>query len=123
MASIYGAKINNLTLSSATGVADTVTLNDAFKGGSYDSIASFDASADKLVLKKSLFGAIAGKNIEFNTTGTASKATSKIVVNTASGNVYYDAVGSGKGVAKLIAKYSLVPGSGPLTGNRIAVVA
>ncbi len=119
----YGAKINKVTLSSTSGVADTVTLNNAFASGSYDSIASFDASADKIVLNKSLFGSIAAKNIEFNTTGVASKSTSKIIVNTTTGSIYYDTDGNGKGVAKKIAQYSLLQGSGALTGSNLSIVA
>ena len=47
----YGSKINNVTLSSSNGVAETVTLNAAFKSTAFDTITSFDATDDKIALK------------------------------------------------------------------------
>ena len=117
----YGSKINNVTLSSTNGVTESVTLNNAFASGAYDSIASFDATDDKINFKKAFFGALSAKNIEFGTTAT--KSTSKIVVNNSTGEIFFDADGSGKAVAKKIAQYTAVQGRGQLAASNFAFVA
>jgi len=77
---------------------------------------------DKLLLKKSLFGALTAKNIEFGTAAT--KTTSKIVVNNATGEVFYDADGSGsKAVAKKIAQFTAVSGRGAVSSGNFSFVA
>ncbi len=119
----FGAKINNVTLSGTANVADTVTVNGAFKTGSFDVINSFDAAADKIVLKKSLFAGLSGTaNIEFG--AAATKTNTRILVNTTTGEVFYDADGRGKGVAKKIAQYSAIAnGSLALTGSNFSIAA
>ncbi len=117
----YGAQVNNVTLSSTDGVAESVTLNNAFKSGSYDSIASVNAADDKIVLSKSLFGSLTAKNIEFG--ASATKSTSKIVVNSTTGEIFYDADGSGKGAAKKIAQYTVAQGHGQLSASNFSFVA
>jgi hypothetical protein len=102
-------------LSSTAGVADSVTLNNAFASGSYDTVDSFDAGSDKIGLKKSLFGKLGAGNIEVGTAAT-SKNT-RIVVNNTTGDIYYDADGSGKGVAKKIAHYTAIAGGAIGAGN------
>ncbi len=118
----YGATINKVKLSSRNGVAETVTLNDAFTKGGFDTITSFDATDDKISLKKSLFGAIKSANIEFG--AAATKATSKIVVNRTTGEIFYDADGSGtKSTAKKIAQYLAVDGRGDVSASNFLAVA
>jgi serralysin len=117
----YGSKINNVTLSSTTGVTESITFNNAFASGAYDSIASFDATDDKINLKKALFGALSAKNIEFGTVAT--KSTSKIVVNNSTGEIFFDADGSGKAVAKKIAQYTAVQGRGTISASNFSFVA
>lgn len=118
----YGARINAVKLSSQKGLADTVTLNDAFNTGSFDTIGSFDATDDKISLKKSLFGAITAANIEFGTEAT--KATSKIVVNRGTGEIFYDADGSGKKfAAKKVAQYLALQGRGDISTSNFVAVA
>ena len=118
----YGSKINGVTLSGTHGVAESVTLNNAYATGAFDSIASFDATDDHIVLKKSLFGALTVKNLEFGTAAT--KATSKIVVNAATGDVFYDADGSGtKAAPKKIAHYTAVAGRGTVAGSNFSFAA
>jgi hypothetical protein len=118
----FGSKINNVTLSSANDVADSVTLNGAFSSGGFDTIASFDASADKIVLKKSLFGTLTSANVVVGTAATTAKT--KIIVNNATGDIYYDADGSGtKSVAKKIAHYTAIGGGGAISAGNFSFVA
>lgn len=117
-----GAKINNVRLSATNGVAETVTLNDAFAGGAYNTITSFDATDDKISLKKSLFGAIKASNIEFGTTATTS--ASKIIVNRDTGEIFYDADGSGtRSAARKIAQFAAVQGRGEVYASNFLAVA
>ncbi len=117
----YAAKINNVTLSSTNGVAESVTLNNAFVSGSYDTVGSFDASVDRIALKKSLFGSLSTGSIEVGSAAT-SKNT-RIVVNNATGDIYYDADGNGKGAAKKIAHYSVIAGGAALGAGNFSFVA
>lgn len=117
----YGSQINNVTLTSASGVADSVTLNNAFTLGSFDSIASFDSVSDKIVLSKALFKSLKTNNIEIG--AAATKSTSKIIVNASTGEIFYDADGKGKGVAKKIAQYTLMQGGSQLTANNFSFAA
>jgi hypothetical protein len=117
----YAAKINNVTLSSTGGVADSVTLNNAFVSGSYDTVGSFDASVDTIALKSSLFGKLSKASIEVGSAATAKNT--RIVVNNATGDIYYDADGSGKGAAKKIAHYSVISGGAALSASNFSFVA
>lgn len=105
----YGSQINKVRLSSAAGVADTVTLNGAFGTGSFNTISSFDASVDRIGLSKGIFGPLAAKNLQFGASSTASSKDARIIVNTATGEIFYDADGNGKkAAAKKIAQYSAI---------------
>jgi hypothetical protein len=118
----YGAQINHVALSSAAGVAESVTLNAAYRAGGFDTLSSFDASVDKIGLAKSIFGKLKAGNIEFGTAAT--KSTSKIIVNSATGEVFYDADGSKtKSTAKKIAQFSAIPGGAQLTAANFSFVA
>jgi hypothetical protein len=119
----YGSKINKVTLSSAANVADDVTINNAFASGGFNVINSFDAAADKIVLKRSLFSGLSGTaNIEFGTAAT--RANTRIVVNTTTGEIFYDRDGRGKGAAVKVAQYAAITdGSLALTGNNFSVAA
>jgi len=118
----YGSKINGVTLSSTNGVAESVTLNNAFASGAYDCIASFDATDDKITLKKALFGSLSAKNIEVGAAATTS--TSKIIVNNSTGEIFYDADGSGtKAAAKKIAQYTAVQGRGEVSASNFSFIA
>jgi hypothetical protein len=81
----YGSQINRVKLSSALCTAENITLNAAFQTGSFNTIDSIDAASDKILLRKSLFGNIKATNIEFGSTAT--KTTSRILVNSTSGEV------------------------------------
>ncbi|MDP1579293.1 MAG: M12 family metallo-peptidase [Candidatus Didemnitutus sp.] len=109
----YGSKVNSVTLSNANGVTETVTLNNAFKSGSFNSINRFDALDDKIVLKTSLFKKLSAANISFSETATTKNT--KIIVNRTTGEIFYDADGNGKGIAKKIAQYTAVAGRGEVS--------
>jgi hypothetical protein len=118
----FGSKINRVTLSSTQGVAESVTLNNAFASGAYDRIASFDATDDKIALKKKLFGSLSAKHLEFG--ATATKSTSKIIVNNSTGEIFFDADGNGtRATAKKIAQYAAVQGRGEVTAANFSFVA
>jgi hypothetical protein len=121
----YGSKINQVTLSSQAGVSDTVTLNNAYASGSYDTIASFDAAADKIGLKSAFFGSLATKNLQFGSSSTAAAKDTRIIVNTATGEIFYDADGNGKkSTAKKIAQYTAISGgSSALAASNFSFVA
>ena len=110
-----------MKLSSTNGVAEKVALNNAFSSGAYDTIASFDATDDKIDLKKALFGTLTANNIEFATSAT--KSTSRIVVNRGTGEIFYDADGNGRLAAKKIAQYAAVAGRGELSVGNFEFVA
>lgn len=117
----YGSAINAVTLSATAGVAESVTLNGAYKTGAFDTITSFEAGSDRLLLSKSLFGKLTAKNIAFGSAATT--AATRIFVNNATGAIYYDADGSGtKSAAKKIAQLYTV-GHAALGIGDIAFVA
>jgi hypothetical protein len=110
VAMAYGSKINKVSLGTAL-AADTVVLNDAFKQGAFNDINNLQ-SVDRLALSKSLFGALTAKNIEVGTSSAARSNDSRIVVNQSTGDIYYDADGSGSGYAAVkIASYRAVAGA------------
>jgi hypothetical protein len=118
----YGAKINNVKLSSAAGAAETVTLNDAFSSGAYDVITTFNAANDTIAFKQSLFGPLNASSLEFGTEATT--ANSKLIVNTGTGEVFYDADGNGAAAAaKKIAQYQVVQNQIAVTARNFSFVA
>lgn len=119
----YGSEINSVTLSSQGGVAESVTLNKAFATGGFNTVGNFDAATDKIALKKSIFGSLKATNIEFGTAAT--RSTSKIIVNATTGEIFYDADGSGpRSAAKKIAQYTaLAGGSAALGAGNFSFVA
>lgn len=118
----YGSKIDKVQLSSATGVADTVTLNDAFKRNAVNSIGGLEAGVDKIALSRSLFGSgLTTGAIEFGS--AASKATTRIVVNNSTGEVFYDADGNGKGAARKIAQFTTLQQGAALTASSFLITA
>jgi len=94
-----------------TAAKDTVTLNAAFKQGAFNEINNLQ-TGDQIALSKSLFGVITAKNVDLNNSGKASNKDSRIVVNKATGDVFYDADGTGtKSSGIKIAAYKAVQGA------------
>jgi Ca2+-binding RTX toxin-like protein len=79
--------------------------------GNADSIRDFGSGTDKLVLDASMMSALGASGnfaagdarFKANSTGTATDASDRILFNTATGQVFYDADGNGSGAAQLIA--------------------
>lgn len=118
----YGAKIDRIKLSNATGVADTVTLNDAFKRNAFNTVDTLEAGVDKIVLSKALFGSgLTTGSIEFGS--AASKTTTRIVVNNSTGEVFYDADGKGKGAARKIAQFTTLQQGAALSASSFLITA
>ena len=76
-----------------------------------DRISDFASGSDKLHLDDAAFAAIgamgnfaaADARFKANSGGTATDTSDRVVFNTSTGQLYYDADGSGAGVAQLIA--------------------
>lgn len=121
----YGSNINRVNLSTRAGVADSVTLNAAFSGGSFDTIASFDAAVDRINLRSGLFGSLTTSHIQIGTNSVATGKDSRIIVNTTTGEIFYDADGvKTKKAAKKIAQYFAIAGGGlALTASNFNFVA
>jgi VCBS repeat-containing protein len=101
---LYGAEqgdtfVFDTALDPATNVD---TINEFTAGGSA-------SNADHIALSNSIFGlgssgTLAGAAFQSTTDGVATTATARIVYNSADGNLYYDADGSGATEAVLFAK-------------------
>ena len=88
--------------------ADTFAFTTALGGGNVDTIIDFQSGTDKIALSSSVFGAI-GTGLDANEFVVGSAATTAdqhIVYNQATGQLFYDADGSGAGAAVLFAQVS-----------------
>lgn len=92
----YGSKINTVTLSTNASTNDKVILNSAYVSGGFDNVYNL-TSGDKLSIKTAIFGNLTANNISIGTQTTASNANSKLIVNTATNDVYFDADGNAAG--------------------------
>ncbi len=91
----YGSKIYNIDLSTSN-TADTVILNAAYKANAFNAIKNFQAS-DKIGLSSSVFGNLTAENIDIGVgRTTANTAKSKILVDSTTGSIFYDADANGK---------------------------
>jgi hypothetical protein len=91
----FGSKINNIDLSTSN-TADTVILNAAYKSNAFNAIKNFQAS-DKIGLSSSVFGNLTSDNIDIGVgRTTANTAKSKILVDSTTGSIFYDADANGK---------------------------
>jgi hypothetical protein len=91
----FGSKIYNIDLSTSN-TADTVILNAAYKANAFNAIKNFQA-ADKIGLSASVFGNLSADNIDIGVgRTTANTAKSKILVDSTTGNIYFDADANGK---------------------------
>lgn len=103
----YGSKINTVSLSTNTTAADKVILNNSYSTGSFDTINNLSAN-DKIDIKTSIFGNLNATNIAIGANlKTASTASTKLIVNSSTGDIYYDADGNGAAsTAVKIARYT-----------------
>lgn len=86
------------------GGADLFSFSTSLGAGNVDTISDYQPGADKIALSGNIFTAL-GSTIEANefTNGTAITAEQHIIYNTQSGQIFYDADGSGSGAAVLFA--------------------
>lgn len=104
----YGSKINNVVLSTDDAIDDMVTLNTAFNDRRFNKINNL-TSGDKIRIDQSIYGqSLSTANIAIGSgIRSASTADQKIIVDTRSKTIYYDADGNGNGhTAKKIAVYT-----------------
>ena len=105
------------------GGADTFAFTTALGGGNVDAILDFLSGTDKIALDDALFGGI-GAPGSFNANaffaGTAAHDTDdRIIYNSATGQLFYDADGSGSGAQVLFATFA---GSVTLSASDFQVI-
>jgi Ca2+-binding RTX toxin-like protein len=91
--------------------ADTFVLNTAPGPGNVDRITDFTPGTDRISLSKAVFpvlptGTLTSSAFAANTSGTATDSLDRIIYETDTGNLYYDADGTGSGQAVLLAVLS-----------------
>ncbi|MFI0846808.1 hypothetical protein [Mesorhizobium sp. IMUNJ 23232] len=103
----------NDTLTGYTG-ADTFIFNTALNGSTnVDTITDYSISADTIQLDDAVFtaltttGTLPAAAFRANTTGLAGDASDRIIYETDTGELYYDADGSGAGGGILFAKIGI----------------
>jgi Ca2+-binding RTX toxin-like protein len=106
------------------GGADTFAFTTALGGGNVDAIADFAHGTDRIALDDAIFGAGIGSSGAFNAnafvTGTAAgDADDRIIYNSATGQLFYDADGNGAGAAVL---FATLAGNPVLTASDFIVV-
>src|ERR1044072_1385746 len=95
------------------GGADSFAFTTALGGGNVDRIADFNAVDDTIALDHTVFAAlgVGALNASAFVTGTSAQdADDRIIYDQATGNLYYDADGSGSGAAIQFATLQGVPG-------------
>ena len=102
--------------------ADTFRFSTALGNGNVDTIADFESGVDRIALSSSVFtgmgtGTLTASGFVIGTAATT--ADQHIIYNQTTGQLFFDADGSGAGAAVLFA--TVVPGT-VLTANMIAVV-
>jgi Ca2+-binding RTX toxin-like protein len=108
------------------GGADTFIFREMGTANA-DSVRDWASGTDEVALDNSAFTAIGAlgdfaagdARFKANSTGTATDASDRVIYNTSTGSLYYDADGSGGGVAQLIATFQ---GSPALAGTDITVI-
>src|SRR6185503_17271767 len=83
------------------GGADTFAFTTALGGGNVDQIGDFLAGTDKIALDDAIFGALGAGAFAFG--AQAQDADDRIVYNSATGQLFFDADGNGAGAAILFA--------------------
>ncbi|MFN4998929.1 MAG: M10 family metallopeptidase [Betaproteobacteria bacterium] len=101
----YGSTINNVKLSNSA--AEEVILNGAYSNKKFNTITQM-GSNDTLTLKNSLFGPLTASNVLISANATkAISATTRLIVDSARGDIYLDRDGTGKKFnAVKIARYT-----------------
>lgn len=93
------------------GGADTFMFSTTF-GGNADTIADFESGIDTIALSHAIFDTLAPGDLDpeaFAIGGAATEADDRIIYDPTTGNLFYDADGSGSGSAVVIATLTGVP--------------
>ncbi|MEQ1954479.1 cadherin-like domain-containing protein, partial [Mesorhizobium yinganensis] len=87
---------------------DTFVFDTALGASNVDAIADYSVTADKIALSQSVFGMAIGALDQnaFHVGTGAADASDRIIYDSASGNLYFDADGNASGVAVLFARLS-----------------
>ena len=104
------------------GGADQFLFNTAAGAANADWLDDFQAGVDKIALDNEIFTALADGALPSSAfvTGTAAAdADDRIIFDSATGSIFYDADGSGAGSALLVA---IIPAGQPLTASDFLVV-
>jgi Ca2+-binding RTX toxin-like protein len=99
------------------GGADMFQFTTALGNGNVDQIADFVSGTDKIALDDAIFGALGAGAFAFG--AQAQDADDRIVYNSATGQLFFDADGNGAGAAVLFA--TLQPGTA-LTASDFMVI-
>ena len=101
------------------GGADTFVFNTALGAGNVDTISDFNVAADTIELENAIFvglaaGTLTAGAFRANTTGLAQDADDRIIYETDTGNLFFDANGTGAGggilFAELVVGFALTNG-------------
>ena len=104
------------------GGADTFQFSSALGAGNVDVIADFQQGLDKIALDDAIFAGLGLGALQASTfvAGSAAlDAADRIIYNPATGQLFYDADGSGAGAAIL---FATVQGAPPLTASDFLVI-
>jgi Ca2+-binding RTX toxin-like protein len=106
------------------GGADSFAFTTALDAGNADLIADFASGVDKLALDDAIFGAGIGTPGSFNANaffaGTAAHdGDDRIIYNSATGQLFYDADGNGGGAAIL---FATLQGNPAVTASDFTVI-
>lgn len=91
------------------GGADSFRFTTALGAGNVDAITDFVAGSDRIGLAQSIFGIAAVNAVNFTSGTSATTADQRIVYNSGTGQLFFDADGSGATAAILFA--TLTPGT------------
>jgi Ca2+-binding RTX toxin-like protein len=94
------------------GGKDTFVFATALGAGNVDIVADFNVADDRFLLSDAIFkaltpGTLAAAAFRANTTGLAADASDRIIYETDTGELYYDADGNGAGSSVLFAKLDI----------------
>jgi Ca2+-binding RTX toxin-like protein len=94
------------------GAADTFSFTTALGSGNVDTIHDFQAGIDTIALDDAIFAGLTPGDLDseaFATGTSATEADDRIIYDPNTGNLYYDADGSGSGTAVLFATLGGAP--------------
>ena len=94
------------------GGADSFAFTTALEGGNFDTVFGFVSGSDRILLDNAIFAGLADGALNpnaFKVGSQANEADDRIVYNSATGQLFYDADGNGAGAALLFATLNGAP--------------